>query len=113
MGFARMPADAALVAVATTTLLVGVYSPSAVATPPNSVLAIAQIFCIPLRTPEPSDVFRYSVWFVCSKLIRFVSLKHTCLKAKHYSPVDTLRISRLKLIRACTSVFRDQSNGCT
>lgn len=53
-------------------LLVGVTSPSAVATPPRSVLAMAQMFCIPLKTDGRSawGALSTSVWLVCSKLIK-------------------------------------------
>ena len=59
-----------LVAVATAKLDVGVTSPSAVATPPRSVLARAQILCMPSRTDGRffASESRNDVWLVWMKL---------------------------------------------
>lgn len=47
----------------------GVTSPSAVATPPRSVLSSAQILRIPSTTAGRSDEFKNCVWFVWMKLL--------------------------------------------
>lgn len=63
--------------VGTMPLLVGVTSPSAVATPPRSVLSIAQILLIPSTTEGrlTPGALRKSVWLVCSKLREEVSVR--------------------------------------
>jgi len=59
--------ESPLVEVGAALLLVGVTSPSAVATPPKRVLSKAQTFLMPVTTEVRLDVSNTSVWFVCWK----------------------------------------------